>query len=234
MENKKLKALKSAFPNTIPIMAGYLFLGMTYGILMKVSGFPIWLAVVISTVVFAGAMQYVAVDILLSAFNPVQAFLMTLMINARHVFYGISMLDKYKGTGKMKHYLIFGMSDETFSVNCTANIPDDVDKKWFMLFVTLLDQLYWIAGTAVGAVFCSFISFDTTGLDFVMTAMFVVIFLEQLLKEKNHLISVVGLAISVLSLVIFGADSFIIPAMLAILAALALLRGQVEGKEGDK
>ncbi len=229
-----IKALKSAFPNTIPIMAGYLFLGMTYGILMKVSGFPIWLAVVISMVVFAGAMQYVAVDILLSAFNPIQAFLMTLMINARHIFYGISMLAKYKDTGKKKPYLIFGMSDETFSVNCTANIPDGVDKGWFMFFVTLLDQMYWVAGTAVGAIFGSFIKFDTTGLDFVMTAMFVVIFLEQLLKEKDHTISIVGLVISIASLVIFGADSFIIPAMLAILAALTLLRRQVEGKEGAK
>lgn len=229
-----IKALKSAFPNTIPIMAGYLFLGMTYGILMKVSGFPIWLAVVISMAVFAGAMQYVAVNILLSAFNPIQAFLMTLMINARHIFYGISMLAKYKDTGKKKPYLIFGMSDETFSVNCTTNIPDGVDKGWFMFFVTLLDQFYWVAGTAVGAIFGSFIKFDTTGLDFVMTAMFVVIFLEQLLMEKDHTISIVGLVISIVSLVIFGADSFIIPAMLAILAALTLLRRQVEGKEGAK
>ena len=229
-----IKALKSAFPNTIPIMAGYLFLGMTYGILMKVSGFPIWLAVVISMAVFAGAMQYVAVNILLSAFNPIQAFLMTLMINARHIFYGISMLAKYKDTGKKKPYLIFGMSDETFSVNCTTNIPDGVDKGWFMFFVTLLDQFYWVAGTAVGAIFGSFIKFDTTGLDFVMTAMFVVIFLEQLLMEKDHTISIVGLVISIVSLVIFGADSFIIPAMLAILVALTLLRRQVEGKEGAK
>ncbi|MBR4071030.1 MAG: AzlC family ABC transporter permease [Clostridia bacterium] len=234
MKNSKLTALKSAFPHTIPILAGFMFLGMTYGILMKVSGFPIWLALIMSVVVFAGSMQFVGVNILLSPFNPLAAFMMTLMINARHIFYGISMLDKYKNTGAKKTYLIFGMCDESFSINCSAEIPDGVDKNWFMFFVTLLDQLYWVAGTAVGAVFGSFIKFNTQGLDFVMTAMFVVIFLEQLLKEKNHLLSITGLLISIVSLVIFGADNFIIPAMLAILAALTLLRSQVEKREGVK
>ncbi len=234
MKNKKLMALKSAFPHTIPILAGFLFLGMTYGILMKVSGFPIWISVLMSVVVFAGSMQFVSVNILLSSFNPIAAFMMTLMINARHIFYGISMLDKYENTGAKKPYLIFGMCDESFSINCSVDIPYGVDKGWFMFFVTLLDQMYWIAGTVVGAVFGSFISFNTEGLDFVMTAMFVVIFLEQILKEKNHILSAVGLIISVLSLVIFGADSFIIPAMLAILAALTLLRKQIEDKEAEK
>lgn len=234
MKNEKIKALRCAFPHTIPILAGFLFLGMTYGILMRVSGFPLWLSVLMSIFVFAGSMQFVAVNILLSPFNPIAAFMMTLMINARHIFYGISMLDKYKDTGVKKTYLIFGMCDESFSINCSAKIPDGVDKNWFMFFVTLLDQLYWVVGTVVGAVFGSFVKFDTTGLDFVMTAMFVVIFLEQLLKEKNHILSVAGLALSVLSLVIFGADSFIIPAMLAILTALTLLRSQVESKEAEK
>ncbi|MBQ7835919.1 MAG: AzlC family ABC transporter permease [Clostridia bacterium] len=223
----KIKSLKAAFPHTIPIMAGFLFLGMTYGILMKVSGFPIWLSVLISIVVFAGSMQFVAVDILLGAFNPVQAFLMTLMINARHIFYGISMLSKYNNTGKFKPYLIFGMCDESFSINCSVEVPQGVDKNWFMFFVTLLDQIYWVLGTAVGAIFGSFVKFNTEGLDFVMTAMFVVIFLEQLLKEKEHTISLVGLGLSVFALAVFGADSFIIPAMLAILAMLTLLRGHL-------
>ena len=230
MDKKVSKAFRAAFPDTLPIMAGFLFLGTTYGILMKVSGFPIWLSVIISIVVFAGSMQFVAVDILLSAFNPVQAFLMTLMINARHIFYGIAMLDKYKETGRKKTYLIFGMCDESFSVNCSADIPQGVDKGWFMFFVTLLDQIYWVTGTAIGAVFGSFIKFNTEGLDFVMTAMFVVIYLEQLLKEKNHTVSLAGLGISVLMLIIFGADSFIIPSMLAILAVLTLLRGHLTKK----
>lgn len=140
------------------------------------------------------------------------------------------MLDKYKETGRKKTYLIFGMCDESFSVNCSADIPQGVDKGWFMFFVTLLDQIYWVTGTAIGAVFGSFIKFNTEGLDFVMTAMFVVIYLEQLLKEKNHTVSLAGLGISVLMLIIFGADSFIIPSMLAILAVLTLLRGHLTKK----
>ena len=228
--DKKLRSLKAAFPHTVPIMAGFLFLGMTYGILMKVSGFPVWLSVLISAVVFAGSMQFVAVDILLGAFNPLQALLMTLMINARHIFYGIAMLSKYKGTGIFKPYLIFGMCDESFSINCSVDIPKDVDRNWFMFFVTLLDQTYWVAGTAIGAIFGSFVTFNTKGLDFVMTAMFAVIFLEQIISEKDHTLSLTGLGASILCLVIFGPDSFIIPAMILIFALLALLRGHLTGK----
>lgn len=231
MNSRIKKALKMAFPRTIPILTGFLFLGMTYGILMRVSGFPVWLAVAMSIVVFAGSMQFVAVNILLSPFNPLQAFLMTLMINARHVFYGLSMLDKYKDTGLKKPYMIFAMCDETFSVNCSVYIPDDIDKGWFMFFVSLLDHIYWITGTALGAMFGSFIKFDTTGLDFVMTAMFMVILLEQFLKEKDHTVLFTGLGVSVICLVIFGADSFIIPAMISIIAALALLKRHVESVE---
>ena len=228
--NKKIKSLKAAFPHTVPIMAGFLFLGMTYGILMKASGFPVWLSVVISAAVFAGSMQFVAVDILLGVFNPVQALLMTLMINARHIFYGIAMLNKYKGTGAFKPYLIFGMCDESFSINCSVDIPEYADRNWFMFFVTLLNQIYWVAGTALGAFFGSFVSFNTKGLDFVMTAMFVVIFIEQLSNEKDHTLSLTGLVSSVLCLVIFGPDGFIIPAMVIIFAALALLRGCLSKK----
>ena len=183
----KKKAFKAAFPFTIPIFAGFWFLGMTYGIYMNVSGFPFWYPMIMSITIFAGSMEFVAVNLLLGAFNPLQAFLLTLMVNARHLFYGISMLDKYRGTGAKKPYLIFGMCDESFSINYTADIPKGVDKGWFMFFVTLLNQCYWFFGTSLGAIFGSFIHFNTEGLDFVMTAMFVVIFLEQWLKEKNHL-----------------------------------------------
>ena len=235
MNYKIKKAFAAAFPYTVPVLTGFLFLGITYGILMKVSGFPVWLSVLMSVIIFAGSMQFVAVDILLSVFNPVEAFLMTLMINARHLFYGISMLEKYKSTGKFKPYLIFAMCDETFSVNCSVDIPKDTDKNLFMFFVTLLDQLYWIIGTALGSVFGSFISFNTEGLDFVMTAMFAVIFLEQILKEKDHAVSIAGLVLSVAALVIFGADSFIIPAMLMIFAFLSLFRKRIERtKEGSE
>lgn len=228
MSKKKLKALKAAFPHTIPIMTGFLFLGMTYGIYMNVSGFSFWYPMLMSMTIFAGSMEFVTVNMLLGAFHPLQALSMTLMINARHLFYGISMLDKYKGSGLKKLYLIFGMCDESFSINYTAEIPGDVDKGWFMMWVTVLNQFYWVLGSTLGGIFGSFIHFNTEGLDFVMTALFVVIFLEQWMKEKNHTNAIAGLAISVLCLILFGSDDFIIPAMLGILGVLTLLRKPLE------
>ncbi len=226
------KAFKAAFPYTVPIFAGFWFLGITYGIYMNVSGFPFWYPMIMSVAIFAGSMEFVAANMLLGAFNPIQAFFMTLMINARHLFYGISMLDKFKGTGKKKGYLIYGMCDETFSVNYSADIPKDVDRGLFMFFVTLLNQLYWVTGATLGGLFGSLIKFNTAGLDFAMTAMFVVIFTDGWIKEKNHTSSLLGLGLSALCLIIFGADDFIIPAMAAILAALTALRGTLD-KGGD-
>lgn len=228
------KAFLCAFPYTIPIFAGFWFLGMTYGIYMNVSGFSFWYPLLMSMTVFAGSVEFVAVSMLLGSFNPIQALVMTVMINARHLFYGISMLDRFRGVGRMKIYLIFGMCDETFSINYTAKIPEDVDKGWFMFFVTLLNHIYWVSGAALGGIFGSFIQFDTEGLEFVMTAMFVVIFLEQWLKEKSHTSSLAGLGISLLCLVIFGSENFIIPAMLMILAALTLLRPCLEERKGEE
>lgn len=223
------KAFKAAFPHTIPIFAGFWFLGMTYGIYMNVSGFSFWYPMLMSLTIFAGSMEFVAVNLLLGAFNPLQAFAMTLMINARHLFYGISMLDKYRGMGWKKFYLIFGMCDESFSINYTAEIPEDTDQGWFMFFVTLLNQFYWFFGATLGGIFGSLIHFSTEGLDFVMTAMFVVIFLEQWLKEKNHVSAVMGVVLSLLCLAVLGADDFMIPSMFAIFAALTLMRGRLEG-----
>ena len=223
-----LRALKAAFPHTVPIFAGFWFLGLTYGIYMNVSGFSFWYPMLMSLTIFAGSMEFVAVNLLLGAFDPLQALAMTLMINARHLFYGISMLDRYKGTGWKKFYLIFGMCDESFSINYTADIPDGVDKGWFMFFVTLLNHFYWFSGAALGGIFGSLISFNTEGLEFVMTAMFVVIFMEQWLKDKKHLSALLGLGLSVLCLIAFGSKSFIIPAMAAILGVLTLLRKPIE------
>ena len=222
------KSFRCAFPHTIPIFAGFLFLGMTYGIYMQVSGFSFWYPCLMSLTIFAGSVEFIAVNLLLGAFNPLQALALTLMINARHLFYGISMLDRYKGTGWKKPYLIFGMCDESFSINYTADIPADVDRGWFMFFVTFLNHLYWFAGATLGGIFGSLIHFNMEGLDFVMTAMFVVIFLEQWLKEKRHESSLIGLGLSLTCLILFGADNFIIPAMLAILAVLTFPRGPLE------
>lgn len=231
--NVKMKALKCAFPHTIPIMTGFLFLGMSYGIYMHVSGFSFWYPMLMAMTIFAGSVEFVCVNFLLGAFNPFQAFIVTLILNARHIFYGISMLDRFKGMGWKKIYLIFGMCDETFSVNYTADIPKDVDSGWFMFFVTLLNQIYWVLGATLGGLFGSLIMFNTEGLDFVMTAMFVVIFLEQYLKDKNHLSSYIGLSVSLLMLIFFGADNFMIPAISGILVCLSVARKSMEEKEKD-
>ena len=224
----KTKAFKAALPYTLPICVGFLFLGMSYGFLMRSKGFSVGYPLFMSMFIFAGSMEFVTVNLLLSAFHPLSAFLLALMVNARHLFYGISMLDKYENTGWKKFYLIYGMCDESFSINCTVTPPEDVDKGWFMFFVTLLNHFYWFFGATLGGIFGSFIHFNTEGLDFVMTAMFVVIFLEQWLKEKNHLSSLLGLGLSLLCLIAFGADHFLIPSMAAILAVLTLLRAPLE------
>lgn len=230
--SKKCKdALKAAFPHTIPIFAGFWVLGMTYGIYMNVSGFSFWYPMFMSLTIFAGSMEFVAVNLLLGAFNPLQALAMTLMINARHLFYGISMLEKYRGNGWKDLYLIFGMCDESFSINYSASVPEGIDRGWFMFFVTMLNQCYWVFGATLGGIFGSLIHFNTEGLDFAMTAMFVVIFLEQWLKERDHTSSLLGLFLSVLCLTAFGSENFMIPSMCAVLAALTLLRRTLEKRE---
>lgn len=186
--------------------------------------------IVTAVAVFAGSLEFVIVDMMTvgAVFDPLGAFIMAVMVNARHLFYGISMLDKYKNTGKKKFYLIFGLCDESFSINCTADIPDGVDSGWFYFFVTLLNQIYWVSGVALGALAGSFISIE--GLDFVMTALLVVLFLDNFLKEKNHISSITGVAAALACLLIFGADSFIIPSMLLILLVLTILRKPIEEK----
>ena len=225
-------ALKAAFPYTIPIFAGFWFLALAYGVNMRVAGFSFVYPMAMSIIIFGGSLEFVAVSMLLSPYAPLQTFLMTLMIQARHLFYGISMLDKYKHVGAKKLYLIYAMCDETFSVNYTANIPDGVDRGWFYFFVSLLDQIYWVSGATVGGLLGGLIRFDTTGLDFVMTAMFVVIFMEQWMKEKRHFSELIGFVSAVLCLLLFGADSFMIPTMVCILAALSFLRKPIELQGG--
>ena len=234
MEKKKMRrrALSAAFPYTIPIFAGFWFLGLAYGIYMNVSGFSAWYPMFMSMLIFGGSLEFVAVTMLLSSFAPLQTLIMTLMIQARHLFYGLSMLDKFKGTGWKKPYLIFGMCDETFSINYTAKIPEDVDKGWFMFFVTLLNQIYWVSGATLGGILGSLLSFDREGLDFVMTAMFVVIFLEQWLKEKKHYTALIGVLCSAGCLLLFGAESFMIPTMACILCFLTVFRKPLEKAGG--
>ncbi len=224
-------AFRTAFPYTVPIFAGFVFLGIAYGIFMHSLGFGAIYPILMSLLIFAGSMEFVAANFLLMAFNPINALLLTLMVNARHLFYGISMLDKYRGIGKKNLYMIYGLCDESFSINSTVDVPKHVDKGWFMFFVTLLNHSYWVIGSAIGGIFGSFVKFNTEGLEFVMTALFVVIFIEQWMKEKKHHSALAGLGLSAISLIIFGGNYFIIPAMFAILGVLTLLRKPLENVE---
>lgn len=226
------KAFTAAFPKTLPILMGFGFLGVSYGIYMHATGFSFWYPMLISILVFGGSLQFVMVSMLTSAFAPVATLLMTLMIQARHLFYGVSMLDKYRGLGWKRFYLIFGMCDETFSINYATDIPADVDRGWFMFFVTLLNQFYWVAASILGGLLGSMLTFDTMGIEFVMTAMFVVIFLEQWCKEKQHLSSLIGLAASVACLMLFGPDAFLVPTMVTVVALLAVARRPIDRREG--
>lgn len=228
----KTKALKAAFPHTIPIMAGFLFLGIAYGVFMQSQGFSFLWPMLMSMTIFAGSMEFVTVSLLASAFHPVYAYLLTLMVNARHLFYGISMLEVFRGTGKKKPYLIFGMCDESFSILCSTHAPEGVDQGWFCFFVTLLNQCYWVAGATIGGLIGGWIPFELEGIDFVMTALFVVIFLNQWMSQKNHWPALVGAAASALCLFLFGADQFILPAMGLILVILTLFRRRLEARTG--
>lgn len=232
------KAFFAALPYTLPIFAGFWFLALAYGILMNVNGFSFIYPMFMSLLIFGGSLEFIVVTMLMSAFAPLQAFTIALLVQARHLFYGITMLDRYKGTGWKKPYLIFGMCDESFSINYTADIPEDVDRGWFMFFVTLLNHFYWVSGATVGGLVGSLLRFNTKGIDFVMTAMFVTIFMNQWMKEKKKYTGIIGIGSTLLCLIVFGADSFMIPAMLMILVLLTCFRKPIEQsyaqeEEGD-
>ena len=227
----KRKALRAAFPYTLSIWVEFLFLGLSYGLLMKSMGLPIFYILAMSIFIFAGSMEFVTVNLLVGAFQPLNAFIMTLMVNARHLFYGLAMLERYKGYGLRSFYMIFAMSDETFSITCSAEPPEGVDKGWFMFFITLLDQLYWVLSAGLGAVLGSVLPFSTEGVDFVMTAMFTVIFMNQWEKDRQHYSALIGLAAPLVCLAVFDSGSFLLPSMGCILILLLALRKPIEKAE---
>ncbi len=224
----KARAFRTAFPYTIPIFAGFWFLALAYGILMNVNGFSFVYPMLMSLLIFGGSLELIVVIMPMSSFAPAAALIITLLVQARHLFYGITMLDRFKGMGWKKPYLIFGMCDETFAINYTADIPEDVDRGWFMFFVTLLNHFYWVSGATIGGLIGSMLKFNTEGLDFVMTAMFVTILMDQWRKEKEKYTGLIGIGAALVCLIIFGADSFMLPAMLSILALLTVFRKPIE------
>ncbi len=218
------RIVKKAFTDTIPVMTGYLALGMGMGVILVTQGYDWFWAPIMAITIFAGSMQYVAVDLLVSGAGIVTVALTTLMVNARHLFYGISLVDKYKDLGKVKYYLMFGLTDETYSLVCSTSDSIAVeDRKLYFGLVTLMDHCYWICGCTLGAVLGSIITFNSEGIDFVLTALFISIVVEQWLSTDKHSPALVGFACSALCLIIFGADKFLIPAMLTIMAALLLM-----------
>ncbi len=219
MDSKKA-TVKYAFSASLPVMAGYLVLGMGFGILLHTAGYGWWWALLMSALIYAGSMQYVAIDLLATGASLITAALVTAMVNIRHIFYGLSMLSPYQSVGKRKPYLIFALTDETFSLVCSPNLPDNVSKRGYYLWISLFNHLYWIIGSTAGGILGSFLPFSTEGVSFAMTALFVVIFIEQWEKQKRHLPAITGLIISVACLLLFDSDKFLIPAMLGITIAL--------------
>ncbi len=216
--------VKSAFVKTLPVMAGYLVLGMGFGILLKVNGYGLWWALAMSSLIYAGSMQFVGISLMTGGVPLLSVALTTLMVNARHLFYGISMIRPYGGAGWKKLYLMHALTDETYSLVCTQDVPAGADPHTYYFLVSVLDQLYWVAGSVAGALLGEILPFDTTGIDFAMTALFVTVFVEQWLSTKEHRPALIGLGASVLSLAILGPDKFLVPAMVLIVICLTLLR----------
>ena len=223
----KTRAFKLALPQTIPVLAGFLLLGLAYGLLMSANGYNFIWSTLTSLFVFAGAGQYLLITLFASSFNPLYAFIIIFFINFRYVFYGLSMLEKYKGIGKMKPFLIHALCDETFATNSTFTIPNDIDKNWFYFFVTLLNYLYWAVGTLIGGLIGEVIVINIIGLDFVLTALFVVIFVDQWLKTKNHKPALLGVGVGLISLLVFGGDYFIIPALFIVVFILIFFKDKL-------
>ena len=215
---------KYAFKQSVPIMAGYIVLGMGFGVLLESKGYGVLWAIAMSVFIYAGSMQYVAINLITGGASLIATALMTLMVNARHLFYGISMLDKYKNTGKYKPYLIFALTDETYSLVCSGTIPEGVDRNKYYFLVSLFNQFYWVLGSVIGSVVGSVLNFNTAGIDFSMTALFLVVFVEQWKSTKDHASAITGVAASVVCLLIFGAGNFVIPAMISITVILLLMR----------
>ena len=228
-----MKTFKYAFVRSLPIMAGYIVLGLGFGVLLQSKGYGVGWALAMGGLIYAGSMQYVAIDLLAGGASLISAALMTLMVNARHLFYGISMLERYKDTGAAKPYLIFALTDETYSVVCSGDVPDGVDRKKYYFWVSLLDQFYWVVGCVAGALLGSVLPFDTTGIDFSMTALFLVVMVEQWRSTRDHTPALVGLGVSLVCLLIFGSSNFLIPSMIGITVALTLLRGTMEKRKED-
>ncbi len=233
MDNRR-SIIKAAFPLTVPVMTGYLFMGAAFGILLSSKGYgPVW-AFLMALIIYAGSGQFVGVGLLVSGFHPLTAFFMTLVVNARHIFYGISMLERFRDFGRAKWYMIFSLTDETFALLCSAKAPAGMDEKKFQLAIAVMDQSYWVAGCTAGGVIGALLptaagGIDyTKGIDFVMTALFVVIFLEQWKRVQNRIPALIGMGVSLVCRVLFGPQWFILAAMAGMVLVFSLCKKPLE------
>jgi 4-azaleucine resistance transporter AzlC len=231
-QNSYKAAYKAAFPHTLPVMTGYLFIGIAFGVMFADKGYNFLWAGLMSLLVYAGSGQYLAVNFFEPSVSLFQVVFLTFMVNVRHIFYGLSLLDKFKVSGKKKPYMIFSLTDETYSLYFLTKTPPDVDEGKFLFALSTLDQSYWIIGSMIGAVAGTLIPFDSTGIDFAMTALFVTVFVEQWLGTRQHSPAIIGISISSLCLVFFGQENFLIPTLLLITLSLTLLRRKLE-KEAE-
>ncbi len=228
------EAAKCAFPYTIPVLTGYLFIGIAFGVMFAEKGYSFLWAMLMSALVYAGSGQYLAVNFFVPGVSFLQIIFLTLMVNIRHVFYGISLLEKFNNMGKKRWYMIFGLTDETYSLLCTTKTPEGVDEDKFLFVISIMNQSYWVIGSAIGAIAGTLIPFNSEGIDFAMTALFVVIFVEQWMDKKNRIPEVIGVAIAVICLQIFGTDGFVLPSMVIIILILLLSRKNLEREVCDK
>lgn len=218
--------IKNAFKESIPVMMGYLVLGIAFGMLLTAKSFPIYYALIMSCFIYAGSMQFVTIGLLTNQVSLISAFTMTLMVNARHLTYGLVMLKKFENFGKLKPYMIFSLTDETFSLL----VNNDCTNKYHSFFISFFDQCYWIIGSMIGATIGSWITFNTQGLEFSMTALFIVIVINQIKSNSGHLATLIGFVISIVCLIIFGSDNFIIFAMILIMLILIIMKSRLDNE----
>ncbi|MGV8906906.1 MAG: AzlC family ABC transporter permease [Acetobacterium sp.] len=228
------KTLKYAFIQTLPVLCGYIFMGIAFGILLQRAGYNFLWAFLISLIIYSGSMQFVLIGLLGGGMGLLSVILLTLSVQSRHIFYGLSFIEKFKAMGKVGWYMVFSLTDETYSLLCGMQIPKELKEKNVFFTVAFLNQSYWVLGCTLGAILGGFIGFDTTGIDFAMTALFVVIFIEQWASFKSHIPALVGVGCGVVALFIFGANAFILPALMASVCLLLILKGHMQQGESQE
>ena len=228
------KTLAAAFPATVPVLMGYLAIGVAFGLMLEQAGYGVGWSLLMSVIIYAGSGQYLGVSLLAVGAPLGQAAFLTLMINFRHLVYGLSMLEKFRGMGARKLYMIFSLTDETYALLSSAKVPDGVEEHDYYFAVALLDHVYWIAGSVLGSLLGAALGFDTTGVDFAMTALFLVIAVGQWKSAGSHLPALLGGAATLASLLLVGAEDMLLPALGIIICALTLLRPQLEGRAAEQ